>query len=100
VNTLLSDEQIKFRRFIRALPGCNADDKRQWDELCPDGAIRYYEGDDPDGFAAEMLALYNIDVRELAPTELFAGWDEERSFFIPAGLVGEIYGSDRWPLGS
>jgi len=89
-----------------------------WDELCPDVAVRYYEGDDPEGFAAEMLELFGIDVR--APydpgTGLRAlGWDElieprdgeesfepfpARAFFIPAGLVEAVYGSDRWDIGS
>jgi hypothetical protein len=80
-----------------------------WDEICPDGALRYYEGDDPDGFAAEMLELYNLDVRAPRPAgwEGRTSWDSEfegepdRIFYIPPGLVEEIYGAGhRWPIGS
>jgi hypothetical protein len=72
-----------------------------WDDLMPDGAIRYYEGDDPEGFAVEMRARYSFDVTETFEDEWSrTNWEEHRSFFIPAGLVGEIYGSSRWPLGS
>ncbi|HSS12238.1 MAG TPA: hypothetical protein VLL25_20285 [Acidimicrobiales bacterium] len=80
--------------------------EKTWDELCPDGAIRFYEGDDPDGFAAEMLALFGIDVRAPIPEDEWERggycWNEFRSyrFVIPPGLVGAVYGSDRWPLGS
>jgi hypothetical protein len=82
-----------------------------WDELCPNGAIRYYEGDDPDGFAAEVKAEFGLDVTEKGDDGYQRWtWDEwlehegERfqsfSFFIPAGFVEAIYGSQRWPLGS
>lgn len=72
-----------------------------WNELCPNGAIRYYEGDDPDGFATEMRARYGFDVTEAYEDQwVRTNWQESRSFAIPAGLVGEIYGSERWPLGS
>jgi hypothetical protein len=79
-----------------------------WDELCPFGALRFYEGDDPDGFAAEMQARYGLDVRAPRPAgfEGRLNWDSMidgepvRIFYIPAGLVEEIYGSDRYPLGS
>jgi hypothetical protein len=87
----------------------SGDNIAAWNDLCPDGALRYYEGTDPDGFAAEMMAL-GIDVRAPIPNnggwDRPMGWDESvgneqmRAFWIPAGRVGEIYGSDRWPLGS
>ena len=73
-----------------------------WDELCPDGAVRFYEGDDPDGFAAEILELFGIDVRAPEPGDdgRPMRWESDREFFVPAGLVESVYGSDRWTLGS
>ena len=59
-----------------------------------------------------MLDLYGIDVRAPFPEgfEGRLGWDtlggqpdpgvSAYQFHIPAGLVGEIYGTERWPLGS
>lgn len=81
------------------------------DALYPDGAMRFYEGDDPDGFASEMLELFGIDVSapyDPGPLLRGLGWDELidgepcRAFFIPGGLVGtiETQRTDRWPLGS
>jgi hypothetical protein len=89
---------------------------------CPDCFIRYYEGDDPDGFAAEMLAEFGIDVHapdaEPGEWQLVGGadpWDHRvtgvdengvaydypmRAFILPGGLFDEIYLSGRWPLGS
>jgi hypothetical protein len=88
-----------------------------WDELYPFGRIVFYEGDDYGGFAAEIKTLYGIDVNAAPP----GGWEawhytkppsvpfgvhdeaigfERSDFFIPAGLVQEIYGGRRWPLGS
>jgi hypothetical protein len=70
-----------------------------WDDLRPNGAVRFYEGDDPDRFAAEMKAEFGFDVTE--PHEFGDGyrptdWAGYREFFIPAGLVQRIYGSERW----
>jgi hypothetical protein len=75
-----------------------------WDELCPDGAWRFYEGDNPEGFAAEIKETFGFD-----PSE-DPDWDKHvddgrggfpmRGFFVPAGLVGAVYGSGRWELGS
>jgi hypothetical protein len=83
-----------------------------WDDLCPNGAVRYYEGDDPDGFAAEMVAEFGFDVTE-GDEECGVdsngrewsyrwAWTEKSgySFLIPPGLVEAVYGSERWPLGS
>jgi hypothetical protein len=33
-----------------------------WDELCPAGARRFYEGDDPEGFRAEMWQEFGFEV--------------------------------------
>src|SRR5262249_48235807 len=70
-----------------------------WDDLHPNGRIVFYEGDDPDGFAAEMRTL-GIDVRAPIPDGWSTTWDTARVFFIPPGHVEEIYGSERWKLGS
>ena len=77
-----------------------------WDDLCPDGARRFYEGDDAKAFRKEMLREFGFDPAaddlDPAPDERPGGWCEERGwvFTIPGGLVGAVYGSDRWPLGS
>ena len=65
-------------------------DTRDWDDLRPDARLVYYEGDDLEGFAAEMLTEFGIDVKKTM----------SHSFFIPAGLHRAIYYSGRWPLGS
>ena len=80
-----------------------------WDDLCPNGAIRYYEGDDPDGFVAEMKSEFGFDPTvggeehgvdaNGRPWGHRWSWDN-RSFAIPAGLVEAVYGSYRWPIGS
>ena len=98
-------------------------DEHDWplglNRLYPQGRYVYFEGDDPDAFAAEMLTL-GIDVRK--PIENPEDWnlrpdlrwgelipsregDEGEPmpyycFIIPPGRVEEIYGSDRWPLGT
>ena len=73
-----------------------------WDELYPDGARRFYEGDNPEGFRAEMMQEFGFDPAVDDPEEKPGGWTEDRgwAFTIPAGLVGKVYGSERWPLGS
>jgi hypothetical protein len=73
-----------------------------WDDLCPQGRVVFYEGDDPDRFAAEMAAL-GIDVRADLPAPWrpeYAWYPDGYAFHLPAGRVEEIYGSDRWELGS
>jgi hypothetical protein len=32
-----------------------------WKELCPDGAVRYYEGDNPEGFVATIKGEFGFD---------------------------------------
>jgi hypothetical protein len=78
------------------------DARAEWDELRPDGARRFYEGDDPEGVRTEMIEGFGFDPAADDPEFPTGGWSAERgwAFSIPAGLVGEIYGSDRWPLGS
>jgi hypothetical protein len=73
-----------------------------WDDLCPDGARRFYAGDDPEGFRAEIIDRFGFHPAVDDPEYPPGGWSEERgwAFSIPAGLVEEIYGSGRWLLGS
>lgn len=75
-----------------------------WDGLCPDGAFRYYQGDDPEGFVAEMKETFGFDP---SSDRHWYKWADDglggfpvRGFWIPAGLVEAVYGSERWPLGS
>jgi hypothetical protein len=75
-----------------------------WDELCPDGAFRFYEGENPDGFAAEMRQRFGFDP---SVDPHWSKWVDDgfggfpmRGFLIPAGLVEAVYGNERWPLGS
>jgi hypothetical protein len=77
-----------------------SNEETSYDELFPHGRIVFYEGDDPDRFAAEMAAL-GIDVRYV-PDDGGAtpDWDRLRSFYIPPGRVEEIYIAGRWALGS
>ncbi len=102
-------EQLTFaanpaERPRREEPTMSETTPASWDERCPDGAVRYYEGDDPDGFAAKMMAEFGFDVR--APYQdawVRLDWNHAeggRAFFIPPGLVGAVYGSERWPIGS
>ena len=65
-----------------------------WDELFPEGRTVWYEGDDPEGFRAEMTAVGLVLEDDRYNEE--ADW----CFDIPAGRVGEIYGSARWDIGS
>jgi hypothetical protein len=85
----------RSRRRLRLLA-------ESWDELCPNGARRFYEGDEPGGFRAEMIDRFGFDPAADDPEFPPGGWCEERewAFTIPAGLVEEIYGNPRYPLGS
>jgi hypothetical protein len=85
-----------------------------WWQLCPQGAVRYYEGSDPEGFRAEIKDEYGFDVadeydpgpgvRRWAWGEWLETEDGQRfqvfAFFCPPEHIDAIYGSDRWPLGS
>jgi hypothetical protein len=81
-----------------------------WDDLNEDGRFNFYEGDEPEAFAAEMLAEFGIDVHK---TDRYGSdtWEEliedgdggthpARYFFIPERLRKAVYLSGRWRLGS
>lgn len=80
----------------------NAPARVGWDELCPDGALRFYEGNDPESFRAEMVTEFGFDPAADDPEYTPGGWCDYRgwAFTIPAGLVEAVYGSGRWDLGS
>jgi hypothetical protein len=75
-----------------------------WDELVPHGAFRFYEGNDPEGFVAEMKETFGFDPSEDRHWDKLVddglGGFPMRGFCIPAGLVEAVYGNERWPLGS
>jgi hypothetical protein len=86
-----------------------------WRELFPNGRHIYYEGDDPDGFAAEIRTEFGFDPTTIPNSVLYSAnplWglyypaDDRRDAFIsysfhcPPGILDAIYGSDRWPMGS
>jgi hypothetical protein len=83
-----------------------------WSELHPDGRDIYYEGDDPEKFAQEIRAEFGFDPSD---DELWGGppimlglngehwadlFDRIYYFHCPPEHLDEIYGSDRWPMGS
>jgi hypothetical protein len=82
-----------------------------WDALCPDGAVRYFDGDaaDAEAFAIDMRERFGIDVRAPIPGnggfdgeigwEAEAGGEPMRAFWAPAGKVQVIYGHG-WLIGS
>lgn len=78
---------------------------RKWSELFPEGRWLYYEGDDPEGFANEMVSEFGFDPSECD------GWaqtilnDEPEmcsmsyGFYCPASCIDQVYGGT-YPLGS
>jgi hypothetical protein len=96
---------------------------RGWGELFPEGRWVFYEGEDPDGFAAEMVAKFGFDPRKcVTPASAKTGgvavvrdndlWgadndpDEDEpefrsyQFFIPGEHMDAVYGNHDYPLGS
>ena len=89
------------------------------DDLYPDGRLLWYEGDDPDGFAAEMMTRFGLDVTAPIPDFMRDEFhhnfpwgtvlaDEDGSeplsfyeFYCPPELLDNIYGDDvPWPIGT
>lgn len=80
---------------------------KKWSEMFPDGRWVFYEGDDPDGFADEMVAKFGFDPRKDNPS-----WGAEHGeledegkftsyqFLCPGRCIDQVYGSDEYPLGS
>jgi len=71
----------------------------------PDGRHIYYEGDEPEAFAATIKDEFGLDLTS-DPAWGQVIDDSEGGSFVsygfdcPAGLLGDIYYSDRWPTGS
>jgi hypothetical protein len=81
-------------------------DTATWAELFPAGRDIFYEGDDPDGFAAHIAERFGFDPRadrgwwdviegdgELAPFTAYR-------FRCPPEHLDAIYGNSTYPLGS
>jgi hypothetical protein len=75
------------------------------EDYWPNGRHIFYEGDAPKDFAATIKNEFGLDVTddrgwgqviEDSEVESFVSY----SFDCPSGLLGDIYYSDRWPIGS
>jgi hypothetical protein len=70
----------------------------------PDGRHIWYEGDSPESFAAAVKDELGLDVTKDPGWGRLIDEDEDSfvsySFDCPAALLGDIYYSDRWPMGS
>lgn len=62
---------------------------REWAVLFPEGRHIYYEGDDPEGFRAEIREKFDFD----------PGEQPDQGFDCPAELLDAIYGG-QYPMGS
>jgi hypothetical protein len=71
-----------------------AERESRWADLFPEGRGIYYEGDDPEGFVAEIKTKYNFD------PSADDGWSTSYRFFCPAHLLDSIYGDGNYPMGS
>jgi len=71
----------------------------------PNGRHIYYEGSEPEAFAATIKDEFGLDVTSDRAWGQIIDDSEGGSFVsygfdCPAGLLGDIYYSDRWPIGS
>jgi hypothetical protein len=66
---------------------------KAWTSYSPMDEWLFYEGTDPVGFAAEMLAEFGIDVRRPKDPDR---WQRGMCFFIPPGQIEAVYGPGRW----
>jgi hypothetical protein len=64
-----------------------------WREIFPEGRTIFYEGDEPEKFAQEILAEFGFDP---SADDRWA----PHQFHCPPEHLDAIYGSDRWPMGS
>ena len=65
-----------------------------WRDLFPDGRVIFYEGDDPEGFRAQIRTEFGFD-----PGDTLS-WEMSYSFHCPPEYLDAIYGGSRWPMGS
>lgn len=80
---------------------------RGWGAMFPDGRWVFYEGEDPDGFANEMVEKFGFDPRkdnDLWGADNDPDEDEPEfrsyQFFIPGEHMDAVYGNHDYPLGS
>jgi hypothetical protein len=73
-----------------------------WAELFPNGRVIFYEGDDPEGFVAEIKKRFAFDPSADAGWNFTANGEDEphRRFLCPAHLLEAIYGDEKYPMGS
>ena len=91
--------------------------EKTWAELFPNGRGICYEGDDPEGFIAEIKAEFGFDpsadpawrsnllngtygLGDLGDELYEDPFGRSYWFLCPAEHLDEIYGSARWPMGS
>jgi hypothetical protein len=78
-----------------------AERESRWADLFPEGRVIYYEGDDPEGFVAEIKKRFNFDPSADDGWSYVAnGLPPFRRFFCPAHLLDRIYGDGNYPMGS
>jgi hypothetical protein len=75
------------------------------EDYWPDGRNIYYEGDEPEVFAATVEHEFGLDVTSDEAWGQEIGDPEEGSFLsygfhCPSNLLGVIYYGDRWSMGS
>lgn len=79
-----------------------------WASLFPDGRTIYYEGNDPDGFLTQIQAEFGFNPARDPGWAVLLNDDDEGeeaaffsySFHCPAEHLDDIYGNDRFPMGS
>jgi hypothetical protein len=77
-----------------------------WAQLFPNGREIFYEGDEPDKFAAHLAETYGLDPRaDPRWWEVIDGDGDMEPFVVygfrcPAHLLDLIYGNSAYPLGS
>lgn len=80
--------------------------KQTWADLFPTGREVFYEGDEPDEFAADLAANYGFDPRkDHRWWEVIEGDGDTEAFVVygfhcPPELLNAIYGNPAYPLGS
>lgn len=82
----------RAKRVARQIRG-----RKKWSEMFPNGRTIFYEGDDPEGFVAEIKEKFCFD------PSLSRGWNATLgyySFHCPAEHLDEVYGSGKYPMGS
>ncbi|HEX6424781.1 MAG TPA: hypothetical protein VFZ79_14965 [Acidimicrobiales bacterium] len=98
------------RRLRRVIRERQADHPRTWAERFPEGRVICYEGDDPEGFAADVRERFGFDP---SADPRWTSTDHEGAaeygpdpfgrthwFRCPAEHLDAVYSDDRYPTGS